>query len=138
MDKGNLKQMRVLKSLLSMAGPAGILWAGLLWASPALAGEASPARVSEVAGAFAGVAESCGLATEAYSKRVEDLLTHMAGDSGQADQLIAGYNSKKKETIAAEESERSIDCMDAKRRFEQLPINQPGWTVETGWASEML
>jgi len=130
--------MRVLKSWLSTAGTAGIFWVGLLWVGPALAGETSPARVSEVAGAFAGVAESCGLATEAYSKRVEDLLKHMAGDSGQADQLIAGYNSKKKETIAAEESERSIDCMDAKRRFEQLPINQPGWTVETGWASEML
>ena len=112
--------------------------AGSLCAGPVFAGEADPARVSEIAGAFAGVAESCGLGTEAYSKRVEDLLTHMAGDAGQAEQLIAGFDSKKKETIAQEESERTIDCMDAKRRFEQLPINQPGWTVETGWASEML
>ena len=75
---------------------------------------------------------------EAYTSRVEDLLNHMAGDSGQAEQLIAGYNSKKKEIMAEEENERSMDCMDAKRRFEELPINQPGWTVETGWASEML
>ncbi len=125
--------MRVLKSFLSMTAVAGSLLA-----APALASEADPARVSEVAGAFAGVAESCGLSTEAYSERVADLLQHMAGDAGQAEQLIAGFDSKKKETIAQEESERTIDCMDAKRRFEELPINQPGWTVETGWASEML
>lgn len=125
--------MRVVKAFLTMTAVVGSLSAG-----PALAGEASPAKVSEIAGAFAGVAESCGLSTEAYSKRVADLLQHMAGDAGQAEQLIAGFDSKKKETIAQEESERSIDCMDAKRRFEQLPINQPGWTVETGWASEML
>jgi hypothetical protein len=123
----------MVKSILPMAGMLGILWVG-----PAFAGEANPAKVSEMAGAYAGVAESCGLSTEAYTSRVEDLLNHMAGDSGQAEPLIAGYNSKKKETIAEEANERSIDCMDAKRRFEQLPINQPGWTVETGWASEML
>ena len=117
----------------------GAIFAGaLLVAGPALAGEANPEKVSEVAGAFAGVAESCGLSTEAYSSRVEELLRHMAGGSGDADQLISDFNSKKKETIAQEESERSIDCMDAKRRFEELPINQSGWTVETGWAVEML
>lgn len=125
--------MRVLKSFLSITGMVSILSM-----SPVLAGEASPARVSEIAGAFAGVAESCGLDTEAYSNRVENLLNDMASDAGQAEQLMAGFDSKKKETIAQEESERTIDCMDAKRRFEQLPINQPGWTVETGWASEML
>lgn len=125
--------MRVLKSFLSVTGMVSILSM-----SPVLAGEASPARVSEIAGAFAGVAESCGLDTEAYSNRVENLLNDMASDAGQAEQLMAGFDSKKKETIAQEESERTIDCMDAKRRFEQLPINQPGWTVETGWASEML
>jgi hypothetical protein len=125
--------MRVLKSFLSITGMVSILSM-----SPVLAGEASPARVSEIAGAFAGVAESCGLDTEAYSNRVENLLNDMARDAGQAEQLMAGFDSKKKETIAQEESERTIDCMDAKRRFEQLPINQPGWTVETGWASEML
>lgn len=125
--------MRVLKSFLSITGMVSILSM-----SPVLAGEASPARVSEIAGAFAGVAESCGLDTEAYSNRVENLLNDMASDAGQAEQLMAGFDSKKKEAIAQEESERTIDCMDAKRRFEQLPINQPGWTVETGWASEML
>lgn len=125
--------MRVLKALLTMTAVVGGLSA-----APALAGESSPVKVSEIAGAFAGVAESCGLDTEAYSNRVENLLNDMASDAGQAEQLIAGFDSKKKETIAQEESERTIDCMDAKRRFEQLPINQPGWTVETGWASEML
>jgi hypothetical protein len=115
-----------------------VLAGALLVASPAFAGEASPAKVSEIAGAFAGVAESCGLSTKEYTGRVEDLLKHMAGNSGEAEQLIASYNSKKKETIAEEQNERSIDCMDAKRRFEELPINQSGWTVETGWASEML
>ena len=99
------------------------LTGALLVASPAFAGEASPAKVSEIAGAFAGVAESCGLSTEVYTSRVEDLLKHMASDSGQAEQLIASYNGKKKETIAEEQNERSIDCMDAKRRFEELPIN---------------
>ncbi len=123
----------MVKSILSMAAMLGSLWVG-----PALAGETNPAKVREIAGAFAGVAESCGLNTEGYTGRVEDLLNHMVGDSGQAEQLIAGYNGKKKETIAEQENERSIDCMDAKRRFEQLPINQPGWSVETGWASEML
>lgn len=125
-----------MKVLKAVAVAAGVI--GGLATSPALAGEADPARVSEIAGAFAGVAESCGLDTEAYSDRVENLLNDMASDAGQAEQLIAGFDNKKKETIAQEEDERTIDCMDAKRRFEQLPINQPGWTVETGWASEML
>lgn len=125
--------MRVVKTFLAVAGTVGLLSTG-----PVHAGDVDPAKVSEVAGAFAGVAESCGLDTEAYSNRVENLLNDMASDAGQAEQLMAGFDSKKKETIAQEESERSIDCMDAKRRFEQLPINQPGWTVETGWASEML
>lgn len=117
----------------------GAVFAGALMVTgAALAGEANPAKVSEIAGAYAGVAESCGLSTEAYAGRVEDLLRHMAGESGQADRLISGYNSKKTEIIAQEQSERSIDCKDAKRRFEELPINQSGWTVETGWASEML
>ena len=133
MINGKVRKMRLVKLVLAMAGMLGSLWVG-----PVFAGEANPAKVSEVAGAFAGVAESCGLSTEAYTSRVEDLLNHMAGDSGQAEQLIAGYNSKKKEIMAEEENERSMDCMDAKRRFEELPINQPGWTVETGWASEML
>lgn len=84
------------------------------------------------------MAESCGLSTTAYTSRVEDLLRHMASDSGEADQLITSYNGKKKETITQEQNERSIDCMDAKRRFEELPINQSEWTVEAGWASEML
>ena len=95
-------------------------------------------KSSEIAGAFAGVAVSCGLSIKAYTSRVEELLKHMAGNSGEAEQLIASYKSKKKETIAEEQNERTIDCMDAKRRFEELPINQPGWTVETGWVSEML
>ena len=117
----------------------GAVFAGALMVSGAAsAGEANPGKVSEIAGAYAGVAESCGLSTEAYGSRVEELLRHLAGGSGNADQLIADFNSKKKETIAQEESERTIDCMDAKRRFEELPINQPGWTVETGWAAEML
>ncbi len=115
-----------------------VLAGALLIAGPAFAGEANPAKVSEIAGAFAGVAESCGLSTKAYTSRVEDLLKHMAGDSGEAEQLIASYNSKMKETITEEQTERSIDCMDGKRRFEELPINQPGWTIENGWASEML
>jgi hypothetical protein len=110
----------------------------VLGASPAFAGDEDPAKISEVAGDFAGVAESCGLDTQAYTSRVEQLLKHMAGTSEQADQLIAGYNSHKEETAKQEESERTIDCMDAKRRFEQLPINQPAWTVESGWAAEML
>ncbi len=115
-----------------------VLAGALLIASPAFAGEANPAKVSEIAGAYAGVAESCGLSTKAYTSRVEELLRHMAGNSGDADQLIASYNSKKEETITQEQNERSIDCMDGKRRFEELPINQPGWTVETSRASEML
>jgi hypothetical protein len=115
------------------------VFAGVLMLSGAAsAGEADPAKVSEVAGAYAGVAESCGLSTEAYGSRVEELLRHLAGGSGDADQLIADFNSKKTATIAQEESERSIDCMDAKRRFEELPINQPGWTVDAGWAAETL
>jgi len=118
---------------------AGALTVVGMLASPAWAFEdEDPAQVSEIAGAYAGVAESCGLGTEAYSQRVEELLRHMAGGSGDADQLISNFNDKKKETIAREESERSIDCMDAKRRFEELPINQPGWKVKTGWAAEML
>ena len=125
--------MTFARSFWQMAGLAGLLWVG-----PILAEEASPDKVSEVAGAFAGIAESCGLDTAAYSGRVAELLRHMAGQSGRAEELIAGFDSKKKEIVAQEESERSIDCMDAKRRFEELPINQPGWTVETGWASEML
>ena len=117
----------------------GAVFAGALMLSGAAwAAETDPAKVSEVAGAFAGVAESCGLDTEAYGSRVEELLRHLAGGSGDADQLIADFDKTKKETIAQEESERSIDCMDAKRRFEELPINQPDWTVDTGWASEML
>ena len=97
----------------------------LLIASPAFAEEENPATVSEMAGTLAGVAESCGLSTKAYSSRVEALLRHMAGTSGDAAQLIASYKSKKKETMTQEQSERTIDCMDAKRRFEELPINQP-------------
>jgi VIT1/CCC1 family predicted Fe2+/Mn2+ transporter len=115
-----------------------VLAVALLISSPAFASESNPAKVSEIAGAYAGVAESCGLSTKAYTSRVEELLKHMAGNSGEAEQLIASYNGKKEETITKEQNERSIDCMDGKRRFEELPINQPGWTVETGWVSEML
>lgn len=115
-----------------------VLVGAVLIASPAFAGPASPERVNEIAGATAGVAESCGLGTEAYSCRVENLRRYMAGQSGHADQPIASYTSKKKELITQEQDERSIDCVDAKRRFEKLPINQSGWTVDTGWATEML
>lgn len=115
-----------------------VLAGGMLLASPAFAGAEDPAKVSDVAGTFAGVAESCGLDTQAYSGRVEELLKHLAGSSKQAEELIASFNSKKKKTMTREETDRTIDCMDAKRRFEDLPINQPTWTVETGWAAEML
>lgn len=116
-----------------------ILAAVVLGAGTALAAtDKDPAQVSTIAGDIAGVAESCGLDTQAYNSRVEELLKHMAGTSEQAEQLIANFNSKKNETAAQEEAERTIDCMDAKRRFENLPINDPTWIVETGWASEML
>ena len=111
-----------------------VLLAGSAWA----AADEDPGQVSTIAGDFAGVAESCGLDTQAYSGRVEELLKHMAGTSGSAEELIDNFNNKKKETVAKQETERTIDCMDAKRRFEELPINQPNWTVDTGWASEML
>jgi len=62
----------------------------------------------------------------------------MAGQSGHADQPIASCNSTKNELIIQEQAERTIDCVDAKRRFDKLPINRSGWTVETGWASDML
>lgn len=110
----------------------------LLMAMPAVAGDQDPAKVSEVAGDFGGVAESCGIDTQAYSSRVEELLKHMAGTSAEADRLIAGYKSRMEESVRREDGERTIDCMDARRRFEGLPINQSGWTVETGWASELL
>jgi len=118
----------------------GLVFAiGVLGASPTLAAtDEDPSQVSEIAGAFAGVAESCGVETQGYASRVEELLKHMAESSDEADRLIGAFDEKKKATVAEEESERTIDCMDARRRFEELPINQPGWTVETGWASEML
>jgi hypothetical protein len=113
--------------------------ASVFGASAALAAvDEDPAQVSTIAGDFGGVAQSCGLDTQAYSKRVEKLLKHMADTSEQAEQLIDNFNSRTKQSIAREDTERTIDCMDAKRRFEDLPINQPGWTVETGWASELL
>lgn len=112
--------------------------AAVLFAGSALAADENPADVSRVAGDFAGVAASCGLDTQAYSSRVEELLRHMAASSQEADELIANFNDKKKAAMTREDSERTIDCMDAKRRFEDLPINQPTWTVETGWAAEML
>lgn len=116
-----------------------VLAACVLGASATLAAvDEDPAQVSTIAGDFGGVAESCGLDTQAYSNRVEALLKHMAGTSEQAEQLIDNFNSRQKQSVAREETERTIDCMDAKRRFEDLPINQPGWTVETGWASELL
>ena len=116
-----------------------IFAASVLAASTAVAAvDEDPAQVSTIAGDFGGVAESCGLDTQAFSKRVEELLKHMAGTSEQAEQLIGNFNSRKEQSVAREETERTIDCMDAKRRFEDLPINQPGWTVDTGWASEML
>lgn len=116
-----------------------IFAASVFAASAALAAvDEDPAQVSTIAGDFGGVAESCGLDTQAYSNRVEELLKHMADTSEQAEQLIDTFNSRKKQTVAREDTERTIDCMDAKRRFENLPINKPGWTVKTGWASEML
>jgi len=116
-----------------------IFAAAVLGASAALAAtDEDPGQVSTIAGGFGGAAQSCGLDTQAYSSRVEELLKHMADSSGQAEQLIDNFNNKMKETVAREETERTIDCMDAKRRFEELPINKPEWTVETGWASEML
>jgi len=116
-----------------------IFAAAVLGASAAMAAtDEDPGQVSTIAGDFGGAAQSCGLDTQAYSGRVEQLLKHLAGGSGQVDQLIDNFRSRIKETVAREETERTIDCMDAKRRFEELPINQPDWTVETGWASEML
>ncbi len=115
-----------------------VLAGGLFLAFSAFAAEQDPAKVSEVAADFGGVAASCGLDTTAYDSRVEKLLDHMAGASGKAGELISAYHKTKEDLVRREESERTIDCMDARRRFEQLPINQSGWTVESGWVSEGL
>jgi HPt (histidine-containing phosphotransfer) domain-containing protein len=74
----------------------GLVFAvGVLGASPAFAAtDEDPSQVSEIAGAFAGVAESCGLETQGYASRVEELLKHMAESSDQADQLIGAFNDK--------------------------------------------
>jgi hypothetical protein len=120
--------------ILSLMFAASVFGASAAFAAV----DEDPAQVSTIAGDFGGVAESCGLDTRGYSKRVEELLRHMADSSEQAEQLIDNFNSRKKQSVAREENERTIDCMDAKRRFEDLPINSPGWTVETGWASELL
>jgi Fe-S cluster biogenesis protein NfuA len=110
----------------------------VLGASPVLAADEDPGQVSVIAGDFGGGAQSCGLETQTYSSRVEKLLKHMAGTDAEAEQLIGTFNDRMKATVSREETERTIDCMDLKRRFEDLPINQPTWTVDTGWASEML
>ncbi len=116
-----------------------ILAGVLLIASPAFAGEKDPAKVSELAGSFGGVAESCGLLTKEYGSRVNKLLRymtkHMDGNFRKSESFIARYNSMRKQTFKRQLSQRTIDCMDVKREFENLSINQPGWTVKTGWHS---
>lgn len=116
-----------------------VLAGALLMASPAYAGEKDPARVSMLAGSFGGVAESCGLLTKEYGSRVNKLLRymvkHMDGNYSKSEAFIDSYNSMRKKTYKQQLSQRTIDCEDAKREFENLSINQPGWTVKTGWHS---
>jgi len=111
----------------------------LLIASSALASEKDPVKVSELAGSFGGLAESCGLFSKAYDNRVKKLLrylvSHRDGGYSESERHIAGYIALKKEAYKLQLSQRTIDCMDVKREFENLWINRPGWTVKIGWNS---
>jgi hypothetical protein len=71
---------------------SSVLAGALLVASPGFVGEANPAKVSEIAGAFAGVVS-----------------IWPAIPVKPSSSLLASYNSKKKETIAEEKNERCIE-----------------------------
>lgn len=102
----------------------------------AYAAEITLAEISKLAGSLGGVAESCDFPVEGYVSRVTALLENQAANKGAAADLVKQFRDEMVETNKLEHMSRTIDCGDFLHKYEELWVNQPGWTVDKGWAKK--